>query len=132
MMKFALHIISGADFGVPFEWEESDDEVWKGHKTSFRHAVEDTLTYIFAITFLPRVVKSLPPFRKVDQVYNEFGTYLDELLEREKNASGERQNLLSALVKNSATTEGNEQGALGDREVIGNAFLFLMAGHETR
>jgi len=71
----------------------------------------------------------------VDEVYNEFDLYLHDLLEREKTSNSERQNLLSALarhVRNSAGTEGSIQGALGDQEVLGNIFLFLIAGHETR
>lgn len=137
MMKFALHIISGADFGVPFEWEESEEEVWTGHKTSFRGAIADLLKYLFAITFIPSILKKLPfaIFQKPDEVYEEFGSYLNDLLQREKRLGKEteRQNLLSVLVKNAATTteDGDVQGSLQDQEIIGNAFLFLMAGHDT-
>jgi len=138
MMKFALHIIAGADFGYSFEWEEAQEDIWTGHKTSFRHAIDDTLTYLFAITFLPKKIKTLPIsiLRKVDEAYEEFGSYLRDLLQREKRLSQEsdRENLLSVLVKNatSTTEDGDLQGSLSDQEVIGNAFLFLMAGHDTR
>ena len=58
-----------------------------------------------------------------------------ELLDRERKLGKESdgQNLLSALVKHSATEigEGEEQGFLQDQEIIGNTFIFLIAGHET-
>lgn len=66
--------------------------------------------------------------------YDEFGGYMRDLLKREK-ALGEKstgQNLLAALVKYSRDSDDVKgDKVLTDEEIIGNTFIFLIAGHET-
>jgi cytochrome P450 len=136
-MKLSLHVISGAGFGIPFTWESSSEEIWPGHKLSFRKSIETVLHHLGAIVLVPRLLWKLPIqyLRDAEEGYEEFGTYMRELLDRERKLGKESdgQNLLSALVKHSATEigEGEEQGFLQDQEIIGNTFIFLIAGHET-
>ena len=133
-MKFALHVISGAGYGIPFDWEETAQQINKTHKLSFRGAVQCVLRNILPIVAVPKALWKLPiqSLRESEEGYNEFGAYMRELLELEKclGKKSDGQNLLSALVKHAATEDG-EQGVLTDREIIGNTFVFLLAGHET-
>lgn len=131
--KFALHVFSGAGFGVPFTWESSD-QVWPRHKLSFREAVRTVVGNLFAIILVPKILRKLPTtyFRKLEDAYNDFGVYMRELLEREKLGKDSDGNLLSTLVQHSATENGaDEEGVLHDQEIIGNTFILLVAGHET-
>jgi cytochrome P450 len=135
-MKFALHVITGAGFGVPFTWEASSDEVWPKHKLSFRDALTNVLHHLITIVLVPKKLWKLPiEILRISELgYNEFGTYMRELLEREKRLGkdSDGQNLMSALVKHAATEDDNGvQGVLQDEEIIGNTFIFLLAGHET-
>lgn len=61
--------------------------------------------------------------------------YMKELLEREKMLGKESdgQNLLAALVKHASSTDEDdgEKRGMSDEEIIGNTFVFLIAGHET-
>jgi cytochrome P450 len=135
-MKFALHVISGAGFGVPFTWEESSDEIWPNHKMSFRDAVDTLMHNLLAIVLLPKKLLKLPikALRTSEQAYTEFGAYMHDLLDREKKLGKDSngQNLMSVLVKHAASEQNvSTLGVLQDEEIIGNTFIFLLAGHET-
>lgn len=132
----ALHVIMGAGYGVPFTWHESSDKPWPKHKLSFKNSVLGLLKHLLGIVIIPKVLWKLP-FQKLqtmNEVYDEFGQYLRDLLERPKTLKEQdlSQNLISALSK-SAEMEKRDIGSAGltEDQIIGNAFIFLVAGHET-
>lgn len=135
-MKFALHVITGAGFGTPFTWEASTDDVPPNHEISFREAISSTLAQIFTILLTPKLLLRYLPFRGMQNsnlAYEEFGRYMREMVERER-ALGEKsegQNLLAALAKFSGDSDDVKAKIMTDDEIIGNIFIFLMAGHET-
>jgi cytochrome P450 len=138
-MKLALHVITGAGFGVPFTWDSSSsDEIWPSHNLSFRSALDQTLHHLIPLMLLPRWVLRLPVeyLRVTRESYLEFGGYMRELLEREKGkvkeGMGDTTNLLGALAKHAREREESGEAGLSDEEIIGNTFIFLIAGHETR
>src|SRR5579859_5099542 len=147
-MKLALHVIAGAGFGVPFTWNStSSDEIWPSHHQSFRSAIDNTLHHLLPLMFLPKWALGLPvPYLRVaKESYEEFGGYMRELLEREKKREkkpekgetgrmerGEGTNLLGALARHARECEELGEVGLSDDEIIGNTFIFLIAGHETR
>jgi cytochrome P450 len=134
-MKFALHVITGAGFGVPINWDTSSDTVEAPHTLSFKNAVTTVLHHLFPIMLVPRRLWKLPfdTMRRASEGYYEFGNYMRELLEREKALGKESdgQNLMAALVKHSSEGEAGSNALLSDQEIIGNTFIFLLAGHET-
>lgn len=88
-------------------------------------------------------------FRHVETSFDEFGRYLDEMI-RERREQGvveksrKKTDLLGALIqasedadaedKQSATANDRAPGGfarLTDREVAGNLYVFLLAGHDT-
>jgi len=132
----ALHVIMGAGYGVPFTWQESSDKPWPKHKLSFKSSVLGLLKHLLGIVVIPKVIWKLPfqRLQTMNEVYDEFGQYLRDLLERPKTLKEEdlSQNLISALSK-SAEMEKLDIGSVGltEDQIIGNAFIFLVAGHET-
>lgn len=126
--------MTGAGFGMSFTWESITQNIWPNHKLSFRDSIQTVIRNLLPIVLLPRFLWKLPfrPLRESEQGYNEFGMYICELLEREKKL-GERsngQNLLASLLKSTINDNG-EQRRLNDQEIIGNTFIFLIAGLET-
>jgi len=71
-----------------------------------------------------------------ETAYTEFGKYLQELVELEKyrEEATKLNSVLKALVDHSAeNTTGSvkEQRVFNDEELIGNAFVILLGGHES-
>lgn len=134
-MKLALQVILGAGFGRSFSWEQSSDEIAPGHEISFRVAVDNLMRHIAAPLFLSKFWMDHLPLDYVRigrQAYNEFQTYMMEMLEEERSSSAQGNsdcaNLLSALVRNKGA-EG--KSVLSDEEIRGNLFIFIVAGFET-
>ena len=128
----ALHVIMGAGYGVPFTWDKVSDEPWPNHRMSFKQAVLGLIEHLLAIVIIPKTLWQLPfqRMRTMERNYQEFGQYLRDLLDRPQiQSSGDEnrgENLISALVKSAEMDKG-----LTDDQVLGNAFMFLVAGHET-
>ena len=85
------------------------------------------------------------PFQKTKKIYTafiEWGSYMNEIFQQKKAAvlrgeEGDSTDLMTALVKGAGITKQSSLGnkpslqTLTDREILGNAFIFLLAGHET-
>ena len=95
---------------------------------------------------LPRFAYKLPFcgfFRHIGQCFDEFGQYLEEMVRTRREegqvVSGRRQaDLLGALVQASREDANEEdsdaiskdtKAGLTDREIMGNIYVFLLAGH---
>lgn len=92
---------------------------------------------------LPRWAYRLPIKRiqHVEASFTELETYFRSMI-AERRASGDaresdtgRRDLLGALVHASANDDGEldakQKAKLDDREVMGNIYVFLLAGHDT-
>ncbi|KAL8740699.1 MAG: hypothetical protein Q9190_006629 [Brigantiaea leucoxantha] len=174
-MRFSLHVISCAGFGVNLRWPGCEDEdqpqlekaskadtiVGKPAETQFReeHAMPYTtalaslLHNLIPILLLPRILLKHIPVEIVRSSYNayiEWGKYMGELLRNkkadiaaQKDDSG--MDLMGLLLKGAGITaeslnmplstdkgkENSPKQLLSDDEIMGNAFVFLLAGHET-
>lgn len=133
----ALHVISGAAYGRPFEWEASDD-VSLGRKLSYLDSLRQVVYNLLILFIFPRWMLRLPIKRlqNTETAYTEFGRYLQELVDSEKTReeSTSLNSVLKALVQHSTeNTTGplKEQRILSDEELIGNAFVILLGGHES-
>ena len=134
--KFALNVIAAAAHGVQLSWSGTGNgnQIWKNHTLSFRSAISSCLRNLLPIVFLPTWIRKLPfkRLREVDTGYREFACYMRDLVEIERSLVkyGERDTLLSNLIKNSGTG-GKDDKIFSDDEIIGNTFIFLVAGHES-
>ncbi|KAJ3196500.1 hypothetical protein HDU67_004006, partial [Dinochytrium kinnereticum] len=98
---------------------------------SFQQSLEVMLQNLGFWLFFPRPVFYLPvPFlTKTRVAVTEFGVYLKEILESARAEDKEPQaNLLNMLVQ---ASEGDHASGLSETELAGNAFAFILAGHET-
>jgi len=136
-MKIALHVITAAGYGYPFEWESST-EIPSGHQMSFRESIHMTLDNLVTHAALPKWLLKLPirNFPRIAQAYNEFEKYLRELIDIGKREqmvkSKSANNILQALIQHSGETQEDiKDRVLTEDEIVGNAFIFLLAGHET-
>ncbi|CAK4032165.1 hypothetical protein DOTSEDRAFT_73141 [Lecanosticta acicola] len=154
-MRLSLHVISRAGFGVQLKWphEEEITPVPAGHTMAYKEALETLLKNILVMILFPRwVIKSSPLeiHKKTWRAFTEWGQYMRELYEAKRGEvkEGERRegmDLMGALVQGAGLTQeslnarGNadpEKAAptkqlLSDDEIFGNAFVFILAGHET-
>lgn len=147
-MRLSLHVISRAGFGVGLHWphEQSDTKIPPGHKMSYKSALETLLHNLIVMILTPRWVLKYSPLKvhKVaNQAFTEWGMYMREMYNdkrAEVKSGGSRggMDLMGALVKGAGMTEeslnDSQKGPsqlLTDDEIMGNAFVFILAGHET-
>ena len=152
-MRLSLHIISRAGFGVGLVWPGSEDESEKevskqkdGHTMTYTEALGTLLENIVPIMVTPKFLLSKLPFEATEmahQAYNEWGRYMWEMFHEKKalvlgGKEDKSGDLMIAMLKGAGVSaqakgEGKEPATqtLTDQEIIGNSFVFILAGHET-
>ena len=160
-MRLSLHVISRAGFGKKLEWPAADaketidaeyldpskiknesEAMEKGHTMSYTYAIHCLLDNILFQFLLPRRLLEMLPFKKTkkaSEAYREWGNYMKEAVEGKKTvlAQGKEgdsgnMDLMGQLVKGQLLGKGVKgQEPLTDVEVLGNMFVFILAGHET-
>lgn len=113
------------------------------HKMSFQHTVDSVLNYLPFIIFFPSWLLRNSPLSIMKDMQlssDEFNGHMKELIEDNEqflNANGgdmkqdintSRNDLLSNIVKASSA---DKKQALSNQEMVGNIFIFILAGHET-
>ncbi|KAG2042615.1 cytochrome P450 [Suillus americanus] len=133
-LPIALFVIGAAGFGRPISWKE-DDVVPLGHQLTFKDALH-TVTQDLTIKLLvPKWAMGFTKrFRRARLAFDELHRYLTEMIHERRGSQHEDSNndLLSSLL--SANDDNNlskGEVKLSDSELIGNIFIFLVAGHET-
>ncbi|KAI9872665.1 MAG: hypothetical protein M1830_001356, partial [Pleopsidium flavum] len=137
---------------IPGAGQETSTDVPKGHTMSYTDALGSLLHNILWVMLLPRwLLIALPfkPTRKAYQSYSEWDSYMKEMYAAKKAevlAGEEREgmDLMGALVKGAGITpetlgepfpsekrQAPSDHTLTDDEILGNAFVFILAGHET-
>lgn len=154
-MRLSLYVISRAGFGVSLKWphEEAEAPIPEGHTMAYKEALETLLKNILVMILFPRWVLRNSPLevhKKTYHAFTEWGQYMREMYESKRSEvkEGEERegmDLMGALVNGAGlTTEAlNANGKadpekaapikqlLTDDEIFGNAFVFILAGHET-
>jgi len=84
---------------------------------------------------VPRSVGHLSSrVRKIHEAFDELERYMLEMMESHRDiaARDQRSDLLSRLMDaNETGNDGTDEAKLTDPEIIGNIFIFLLAGHES-
>ncbi|KAI5462569.1 cytochrome P450 [Mariannaea sp. PMI_226] len=158
-MRLALHIIAYVGFGLNLLWpgetlpEGVDMKQAKygsfkptaGHKLSFVDTIATLLENILLLLLAPQWVLRLIPSSKTQaaaDAHKDWTKYMQELLDEkiEEARHGERaegMDFMGQLVRSSYKFEGKmgksilKEGGLSRDEILGNAFIILVAGHET-
>ncbi|PNS20732.1 hypothetical protein CAC42_2977 [Sphaceloma murrayae] len=154
-MRLSLHVISKAGFGVRLHWPHEEQqlkgkvgEIPTGHSMTYKDALSTLLENILAAFLLPQWMLKYAPFEVTKKCYEakqNWGQYMQEMYDAKKaefsagTLPDSGMDLMGALVKGSGiapSTAGKdpEKGTgqlLSDSEILGNAFVFILAGHET-
>ncbi|KAK7051243.1 hypothetical protein VNI00_004743 [Paramarasmius palmivorus] len=131
-LPIALFVIGVAGFGRRISWQD-DLAIPDGHQMTFKEALHEVSTGIFIKLAVPKWAMGLNEyFRKIRLAFDELDQYMFEMIAKRRSAEKkeERYDLFSSLLDaNDDTTTGDSP--LTEREVVGNIFIFLLAGHET-
>ena len=137
-----LNVIAGAGFGEQLDWD--DHVIREGHTLSFLQAMSGVVHYMVHILLLPKWLLRISPWKVAARAHTEFEWYVRELIAAEKEriwhkGSSEgrsKGNLLTALLQASNdeiktdthVARGEKKTYFSDDEVLGNAFIYLLAG----
>lgn len=131
-MPLALFVIGAAGFGRRIGWEDEMSPP-AGHKLSFKDTLYTVSNDVIIKALIPDWAMSFNKrFAKAKLAFEELEAYMLEMIEARKSAEVKesRSDLLTSLIE--ASDDGyNEDIRLTIREVLGNIFIFLIAGHET-
>lgn len=141
----ALGVLATASFGAPLQWKvDPDRNLEAGHTMSFADAISGVSESIIFLLLLPKALLKLPidRLRKAAAYDRELRSYMYGMIRnrREEVQRGEvspRHDLFNQLISASLseTSQDKEDGAaaggMSDEELVGNTFIFALAGHET-
>jgi hypothetical protein len=161
ILKFTLNIICSAGFGVKLPFKpvpqattEGGEGLFKdavtpppGYHFTFRSVMEymnKYLTPVFVANgILPKwIPRAMVPFFKTDfKAHEDLGNYLRALVAAAGLNESHAHNLLERLVRSrreeweketgNAGTASTRDPGLSDAEILGNLYIFTVAGHET-
>jgi cytochrome P450 len=157
-MRLSLHVICHAGFGRKLEWPQSQSalksteptkilneeaEIGQGYRMSFTYALHVLLDNILIVFLLKHWMLRFSPskiMRRSYAAYMEFAKYMRDMVGSKKAAirSGQGLNemdIMGQLVKGQLLPPdektSSKDAPLSDSEILGNAFLLILAGHET-
>ncbi|KAF1815462.1 cytochrome P450 [Eremomyces bilateralis CBS 781.70] len=158
-MKQTLHVISRAIFNVRCLWPGVNDNdekaiaegamntsmVPEGHKMSYVDSMNILLHRIIPIIVFPSWFMKYSPWgylRETQLAYTEWGKYLESMYQKKKKEriASEKGDwgldVMGAMIDGSGLIPGTPNygkadAGLSESEILGNAFVFALAGHET-
>ncbi|KAK4456724.1 cytochrome P450 [Cladorrhinum samala] len=153
-LVWALNIISYVGFGLRLLWpgqevpQDVDSNMAKytsfkpraGHTLTFADSIAETLEKIVAIMLIPLPILKFLPIKHTRAAYGarvNYVQYMREFLQdkvkeaQEGNANKKGMDIMGSLVQSRYGTQKSKEYALTDDEIIGNAFIMFVAGHET-
>ncbi|KAF9450841.1 cytochrome P450 [Macrolepiota fuliginosa MF-IS2] len=127
-LPIALFVIGIAGFGREMTWRE-DSSIPPGHQMTFKDSLSIVSTHLLQRILVADWVMNLTAkTREIKLGFEELKLYMLEMIEQRMNSEKvERHDLFSSLLE----ANNDEGGALSSEELIGNIFIFLLAGHET-
>ncbi|KAI1077338.1 cytochrome P450 [Whalleya microplaca] len=156
-MTLALNIIGYVGFGLRLLWpgqmvsagtdprmtKYTSLDVPTGHTVSFKESIAGTLKYLLVLLITPRVIINNLPIKTMSlarEMRDNYVKYMNEFLRDkvEDIRQGDKEvgmDIMGSLVATSYQEEEAKakgtKGKLKDSEIIGNAFIMFLAGHET-
>ncbi|KAG8801083.1 hypothetical protein FRC17_006727, partial [Serendipita sp. 399] len=126
-VALTLMVISSAGFGVRIPWGE--EECPPGHQLSFKTAIEGVSAgLLLKVAVPPFAMAWTKHTTHIENCFKELGRYMHRFIQ-ERSGNHDYEDLLSNLI--SANENDGEGLKLTEDEVVGNIFIFLIAGHET-
>ncbi|CAG8977354.1 hypothetical protein HYALB_00011369 [Hymenoscyphus albidus] len=130
---------SVADISAQEEVEYSRETKSESHGLPFQRSFDSVMNNVRTLVVFPPIILRNSPLklmRSMQQASEDFKTYMHELIHEHKsklesgfdsNVSG-TGDLLGSIVRGSTGSKGE---TLSEEEMIGNIFVFVLAGHET-
>ncbi|KAI0760164.1 cytochrome P450 [Fomes fomentarius] len=132
-VPITLLVIGVAGFGRRITWNE-DSIAPPGHSMTFKEALHEVSHRLFLQVLFPDWLlrNGTSKMRYFYRAYGELGKYLQEMVQARRDAKEkeERYDLFSNLLDANEDEVDNE-AKLTDSALIGNIFIFLVAGYET-
>ncbi|KZV68494.1 cytochrome P450 [Peniophora sp. CONT] len=128
-IPIAIFVISAAGFGQRATWLENRTPS-AGHKMTFKDAVHKLCAELITVMSTPKWAMGLSEkLRTARLSVDEMQQYMTEMIEERRYIHDDtsRSDLFSLLM--GALDDGDAKAT--DRELTGNIFIFLLAGHET-
>ncbi|KAH6913905.1 614/534 cytochrome P450 [Coprinopsis sp. MPI-PUGE-AT-0042] len=129
-LPLALFVIGSAGFGQAMSWKDTDKRP-EGHFLTFKEALSQVAHGIFVKVGVPGwAMGATETTRAVRLAFDELDRYMREMIQArmQDDDMASRNDLFSSLLL-SNVMDGD--GTLTERELMGNIFVFLVAGHET-
>ncbi|GLB37921.1 putative cytochrome P450 [Lyophyllum shimeji] len=130
-LPIALFVIGAAGFGRKISWKDGDLAP-PGHRLTFKEALHVVSTDVFIKLVVPdRALGLTERLRSVKVAFEELKQYMLEMIDERQRAGNleGRHDLLSSLLNANDLDSGESK--LTVSELLGNIFIFLLAGHET-
>ncbi|GAA5922143.1 condensin subunit SMC2 [Sporobolomyces koalae] len=139
--KLALLIIGRAGFGVEFGWPFSKNVDESPSQTTFFDAsfsiLRDWVPLVYVPSICFRPFPFTPRLKRIGAGHKVFERELKEVVankvrdvrSQKKNGNDDGQDILSLLCR--ANVSEDAKNTLSEQELFSNAFVFLIAGHET-
>ncbi|TFK73973.1 cytochrome P450 [Pluteus cervinus] len=129
-LPIALFIIGVAGFGRKVSWED-DEAIPSGHLLTFKNALHVVTTQVVLKLIVPdRLFGMTEHLRNVRLAFDELRQYMKEMIdERQNSDKGLKHDLFNSLLDANDVDDLSQR--LTDDELLGNIFIFLVAGHET-
>ncbi|KAH8110025.1 614/534 cytochrome P450 [Phellopilus nigrolimitatus] len=130
-LSIALLIIGSAGFGRKISFSEDRKVPPGGYTMSFKDALHVVSTDMILYVIVPKWAMNLTErLRRVRSAFLDLQKYMQAMIDDRKKAEKkvERHDLFSSLLDANQDEAGTR---LEDSELIGNIFIFLLAGHET-
>ena len=139
-----LHVLSFAGFGQKHPFQAGVQNLRPGFSMTYRDSLQIILRNILPLAIFRQKLLRLAllprKIRMIGEAAQVFKRYMEEMVDKERHRIAQHDsgvgNLLSALVKASnAQTEASDPDAfaqgLTDQEILGDIFMYNLAGHET-
>ncbi|KIM40203.1 hypothetical protein M413DRAFT_446366 [Hebeloma cylindrosporum] len=129
-LPIALFVIGAAGFGRSISWKE-DSVVPPGHAMTFKDSLHIVTTdFFFKLIFPDKAMGLTKRMQRTRKAFEELRLYMVEMIhERQHAEKVQRHDLFSSLL--AANDHTLDITTLSEDEVIGNIYIFLVAGHET-
>ena len=141
LRTIAINVLGAVGYGAETSWHQSSSKVPAGYNLSYMETILTVCENLVPSAIFPANLLALTVMpasvRKIGHATKEFPRHMESLLAVERQSNSTRNNLMSTLVKaadaGNLEDEGNAKVKLylSEKELIGNAFQFSVAGFET-
>ncbi|GJE85498.1 cytochrome P450 [Phanerochaete sordida] len=132
-LPIALFVIGSAGFGRRIAWRD-EDAVPPGHTLTFKEALHTVSEHVFVRLLIPDwLLRAAPTARlaRIRDAFAELELYMHEMIAARRAGAGADKEARDDLFGGLLDANDDDDARLQDSELIGNMFIFMLAGHET-